>query len=485
MNFLRHFYPNKKIIAHSAAILAGEESISYEQLDSEARKAALHLKSIGINENDKAAVVANNSPDFIYLILGLWEIGAVPVILNLRLLPKEIKSLAEFSGCNTILTDRGDCGEIDAPSTRVVNFPFTKLQGSSLSIKYAHHDLSRTALIMFTSGSSGKPKGVIISFGNLLHSAEAGNEYFRLNENDRYLASLPFFHIGGFSVIVRTFCSGACIILPDSLEIKNISAVIEEKNPSAISLVTTQLKRMLDGGVSPNPGLRSVLLGGGFIDEELVRRALSKGWPAAKSYGSTETSSFITVLAPEHFKGKSGSAGRPLNNNKIIIVNDERNPLPALQTGEIAVKSGSTASGYLNNPEETSKKFIDGIYYSGDFGYLDADGFLFVSARRSDLIISGGENIVPSEIENALKLHPIIKDACVFGIDDPLWGQAVAAALITEDFQIITTFDLKDFLKDKVEGFKHPKKLFFVEDFPRSELGKVLKEKLKEILGVC
>lgn len=483
MNFLRHFYPDKNINPQSAAIIYNDDKISYKQLNDSVCKAAGHLKKIGIKRNDNVALAGDNSREFIITILGLWNLGAVPVILNLRLLPKEIKNLAEFAECKVILTDRNDLDGINSPSTKVESLKFEFDNREVPGEEYADHDLNRTAIIMFTSGSSGKPKGVVLTFGNLLNSAEAGNEYFNLTEDDSYLASLPFFHIGGFSVIVRTFCAGAALIIPDSLEINDIVTAVGKYNPSAVSFVTTQMKKLLDMEVKPNPKLRSVLLGGGFIDEKLVSDAISKGWPAAKSYGSTETASFVTVLTPEQFQSESRSAGKPKKKNEIIIVDDDHNPLPPLQTGEIAVKSKSNATCYLKDESESAKKFIDGIYYSGDFGYLDEEGFLFVSARRSDLIISGGENIIPVEIENALRQHPAIKDACVFGVKDPLWGEAVAAALITDDLEIITTDELKDFLKDKLPGFKHPRKLFFVEDFPRSELGKVFKEELKEMLG--
>ena len=342
--------------------------------------------------------------------------------------------------------------------------------------------MDSTAVIIFTSGSTGKPKGVQLTFNNLIQSALTGNQLFNYKKNDRWLASLPFYHVGGFSIITRAIFNGNTLLLPENLNIESVQNVIQKKHPTLTSFVSTQLKRLLENDIKPNPELRHILLGGGFLDTDLVTSAINKGWNVSKSYGSTETASFVTALTATEFVIKKESAGKALTPNEILIVDENRNLLEPKTLGEVAVKGKSVAKGYINNRDETGQKFKGDTYYTGDYGYLDDDGYLFIEARRNDLIVSGGENINPYEVETELLRHPYILEASVLGLEDKEWGFITAAAVVTRENKIIQLEELKLFLKDKLAGFKIPKKLFIVEKFPKTEMGKIQKEKLKEII---
>ncbi len=336
--------------------------------------------------------------------------------------------------------------------------------------------------MMFTSGSSGKSKAVMLSYENLIQSALIGDQILNQNKNDKWLASLPFYHIGGFSIIVRAFLSDASLIIPDSLNIEDISRAIEKHKPTLASFVSVQLQRLIDNNIRPNNELKNVLIGGGFTSRELSLAAIKKGWKITRVYGSTEVSSFVTAITVEDIQSKPGSSGKALYPNEILIVNESKMNVPANTRGEIIVNSPAVAKGYYKNQEETSQKIINGFYYTGDIGYLDNDGYLFVEARREDLIISGGENIVPKEVESAILNNSVVEDVFVFGLNNSEWGQEVAAAIVLKKNRKISSNELKLFLKKKLAGYKIPKKIFFISEIPRTSLGKVQKEKLLKVI---
>lgn len=252
-------------------------------------------------------------------------------------------------------------------------------------------------------------------------------------------------------------------------------------NPTLSSFVPAQLKRMLEADILPNDELRNTLLGGGFIDQRLVFDAISDGWNITKVYGSTETSSFVSSISGEEIYDRPKSVGTVVKPNQIINVNESRFQIPWGEVGEIAVSSPAVMKGYYNDEAETEKKIEDGFYFTGDMGFVDADNNLFIEARRTDLIVTGGENVNPNEVEKRLIEHPDIVDAAVFPLKDDDWGEIVAAAIVLKDEKSSIELDeLREFLKDDLAGFKIPKKLFIEKELPRNELEKILRSKLIE-----
>ena len=476
-------FAGEKFNHHSIALIHKNSSITYLAFEEKIFSTIQTLSDIGIKRRNKVAILSENSPEFVMLIFSLWRLGAIPIPLNLKLLPKEIEELITFAHCDFLLTDDSSFELINSKKIPKHRIPNGNEKAASKTFPEIDFTIEDTAAIIFTSGSTGKPKGVMLSFNNLFQSALTGDQIFKHADGDRWLASLPFYHVGGFSIITRAFFFGAALILPNSLSAEQLKEEIENQKPTLTSFVSTQLKRLIELGVKPNKELRHILLGGGFLDAELVEKAISSGWKISKSYGSTETSSFAAALTYEEFNKKRQSAGKALTPNKILIVDEKKNPLPPNHSGEIAVKGESVAKGYLHNIEETNKKFKGKIYYSGDFGYLDDEGYLFVEARRNDLIISGGENINPIEVENEIIKHPKVLEVSVLGIEDNEWGYIVTAAVVLKNKNEFTLDELKEFLKDKLPGYKHPKKIFILDNLPKTEMGKVQKEKIREIIN--
>ncbi len=378
---------------------------------------------------------------------------------------EKLQGLQDLGGLNTTLIEK-----VEIPKDYVKIEKGLKWDCNSDNI----------AVILFTSGSAGKPKAVQLTCNNLLFSATNGNQILSQTENDVWLASLPFFHIGGFSIFIRAFLFSSCVIIPKSLQTEDIIYSIQNYKPTLASFVSTQLKRLIDLKIRPNKELKNVLLGGGFINDDLINAAIKLGWKVSKVYGSTETSSFVTALSFDEILNGNKSSGKPLINNSIKIIDERGNDLQPNASGEILIISHSVMKGYLNNLEETNKKLKDDFYHTSDIGYLDEDGYLHVQARRNDLIVTGGENVNPVEIENELTKHPLIKESSVFEIADNEWGQIVAAAIVAnKDIEID---EIKKFLRKSLAGYKIPQKFFFVDGLPKTSLGKVKKEELKKIL---
>lgn len=465
----------------SKVIHSGSLELDYELLRKRVFETAAFFNSIGINKEENVAIIGNNDTQFLINVLALWQINAVPVLMNPGLVKDEISKQIHTADCKVVLQSSKIKTFDPEFDIKAFKYPFKADQVTTKTNFNNGLGPEDTAVIIFTSGASGDSKGVELSFKNLLQSARIGDQVINQNKNDRALASLPFYHIGGFSIFTRALLFGASIIIPDSIQTDELSAAIDKFKPTLCSLVPTQLNRLLSAEIHPNDELRIVLLGGGVIEQRSVYEAISMGWNITKVYGLTETASFVTALSGEEVYDKPNSVGKAVKNNQIIIVNENRFQIPWGEVGEIAVSSPAVMKGYFHNEIETNNKFENGYFLTGDIGYLDEDGYLFIEARKTDLIITGGENVNPNEVENRIIEHPDILEAAVFPIIEDEWGEIVSAAVVLKDSKTKIHIDeLRQYLKKDLAGFKLPKKLFVVKELPRNELGKILRGKLIE-----
>jgi len=463
----------------STAIIYQDTELSYKSLGELVDKTVFYLTQKDIKENDIVCLLFNSGIEFIVIILALWEVGAVPVPLNTRLLEKDLNEQVTFLNPKRIIKGKEFKNKTIKGKNLII--PFENLELVKNKIKTKGFSVGKTALTLFTSGSSKKPKAVMLSFENLIQSALIGNKIIHHSKKDRWLASLPFYHIGGFSIIFRTLMFGASIAIPDSLSNDEIKKAILKYHPTLASLVSNQLKKFVDTKFAPPKELRMVLLGGGFSDKELILRAIDMNWNIAKVYGATETSSFVSIMGKEEVRRKPEASGKAILPNQVFIYSDKEKTLSS-KSGEIIIKSPAIMKGYYKSQDKTNAKLKDDLFATGDIGYLDEEGFLFVEAKRSDLIVSGGENIYPSEVEKIILTHKNIKEVCVIGIKDKTWGQVVSAAIVLKTNTKLLNSELKNFLKTKLAGYKIPKKILFVDKLPKTELGKVMREDVKKLL---
>lgn len=464
---------------NSPAIVTRNFSINYYELDKRLNNICSFLHNKGIREGSKAAIPGIHNSDFILMLLALWKMGAVPIPLNTRLSNNELKSLLDFASPEFFLYDRNYYKGILDIDSHAIPYPIENLP-KAIQVKEENVDVNMPVIVIFTSGTSGIPKGVVLTIKNLLSSAAITNNILEPATGDSWLASLPFYHIGGIMVIVRALLSGLSVIIPESFDTANLKYFLDAHRPAFISLVPTVMKRLLENNVYPNSALKVVLLGGGPVNNELAVEAVSKGWNILKVYGASETCSMFTALHITKNTQKLSSAGLPLIGNTLKIVNEEHEEVPVGKAGEIAVSGPTIFKEYLNNESETRKKKDGNFYYTGDLGYVDDEGYLFIETRRTDLIISGGENISPTEIESALLKIPDIQQAFVLGIPDKEWGQIPVAVIKTSGIkdQAIIIAELRNVLA----SYKLPRKIYFMDEIPVNELGKVNREDLKKMM---
>jgi len=462
------------------ALITSSTTYTFDQLRQRVLATASYLKSQRISSGDRVGIIGENNVDFVVNVLALWQVSAIPVPLNLRLNESEIEEQLSLANCSTILVQIELSKKILSKTKKVIEYPLNINEDISF-IEKDNLEANDPAVIIFTSGSTQKSKGIILSFNSLYNSAINSNQLLRYTHSDRWLASLPFYHIGGFSIITRSLLFGIPLIIPDSLSTEDLTVSLNKWQPTFISFVAAQLNKLVDESISPNLELKNCLIGGGFSDMELMKNAYELGWPVNLVYGSTETSSFVTALLKDEIIIKPNSVGRAVPTNRIEIADVDANDLKPFEIGEVTVKTNALMAGYLDD-NENKPVIKNGYYYTGDIGFVDEEGYLFIEGRKNYLISTGGENVNPLEIENAMLQHPLIVEAAVFPLKDKDWGEIVAAAVVLKSELSKVTYDeIKIFLKENISEFKIPKKIFFEDQLPKTELGKIEKEKLIDL----
>lgn len=462
---------------NSFILINKDNSLSAFELDVLINRYAHTLKSNLIERYERVPILLDNSINFIVSVLALWRCGAIPVLLNKRLLEDDIVGQLVFLESRYLVTDKifkslpGNFKILPPPSKDInrhemVNTEFPAVED--------------VALIIFTSGSTSIPKAVQLTFDNLIKSVLTGNQLINHQPNDKWLASLPFYHIGGFSILTRALIFNVPVIFPDSLKTESLAESIQTYKPTLISLVAVQLAKLMKIKFDYS-SIRNVLIGGGASSDKLIEEAITKGWKISKVFGSSETSAFVTGFLVNEKPNKINSSGKILPPNEINILDENGNELNANEQGEIAVRSDSVMKGYFKNPEQTKKVLVNGYYRTGDFGYLDEDGFLCVLSRRADIIVTGGENVDASKVESVILAHPSVAEICILGIENNKWGQIIAATIVLKENEKLSEQELKKYLIDKLAAYMIPKRFLFLDSIPKTQLGKVEREKIKTL----
>ncbi len=470
------------------AIKTDEESITFGELHTKTLSFARKLSNLDVSNGDMVAVLMRNSIEMVVAIHALKYIGVTTVLLNTRLTSHELLWQLEDSKPKTVLTEGFFSERFEAIKEKIEWATLHTLE----EIKQADEKdfdfvstfkLDSVDTIMYTSGTTGKPKGVLQTFGNHWWSAIGSALNLGLHEKDTWLSSVPLFHISGLSILMRSVIYGITVVLHETFNAEEVNKSILKNKVTIISVVSTMLSQMIDDlGVNKYPNsLRCVLLGGGPAPKPLLEVCKEKLIPVYQTYGMTETSSQIVTLSPEYSLEKLGSAGKPLFPVQIKVVSDGKEVLPN-QSGEIVVKGPNVTKGYLNRVDATAESIRNGWLYSGDIGYLDSDGFLYILDRRSDLIVSGGENVYPAEIESVLLSHPSIKEAGVTGINDSIWGQVPCAFIKLENQTSLTLEEVQTFCQERLAKYKIPKQVFFVKELPRNASNKLMRKRLLDLL---
>jgi acyl-CoA synthetase (AMP-forming)/AMP-acid ligase II len=473
-------------------IFADGDAVTYGELDRLATRVAGRIAGAGVAPGDVVCALLPNSPGFMVDMFGAYRAGARFCPLNPRLTPAEIRFQLADSGARAVLTDAEHAplfarlaAELPSLAHVLVLAGLEDLAGlpdpSGMGPSVVD-DPDAVALVMYTSGTTGSPKGVMLSHRNVVLNASQVMERTEVTERDRVLHIMPLFHTNGIvNTTVGPLLAGASIALRPRFDLSDFWPAVARFRPTYFTGVPTVYSRLL---AAPDPGLdrsslRFVRCGSAPMPVDLQERVEAwLGVPVVISYGLAE-GTCTSTMNPVSGRRKAGSVGVPLAGQEVEIHDEEGRELPAGTVGEVCIRGGTVMQGYLNRPEETAAALRDGWLRSGDLGYVDADGYLFLTDRKKDIIIRGGENISAREVEDVLYRHPAVLEAAVVGAADPEFGEQPVACVVLRQGATTAPDELIGFCRERLARFKAPRRVLLLDDLPKNAVGKIAKAALR------
>lgn len=458
---------------------------TYKALYDAACQYAASLRNLGIERGERVAVLTKRGDLYALVLHALIQLDAVIVPLNWRLTGSELAMQVSDSGSIAVLYDQDAAALANSlrEHTDIRTVAIDDLHAGAERLFRIEVDLLAPHAIIYTSGTTGVSKGAVISYQNHYWGAMASALQLGLRIDDKWLVPMPLFHVGGMAVLIRSVIYGTTVVIQNGFREEEVNRALDEERITLLSVVPAMLSRMLaDRSHSYPASLRSILLGGSSVPKALLERAHELAVPINQSYGMTETNTQATTLQSHDALRKLGSSGKPLPNTEVRIACDHGLTMQPGVEGEIVVRGPTVIQGYYQRPEANEKSFQDGWFYTGDIGVFDDEGYLYVLDRRADLIVSGGENVYPAEVESVLSQAPGVREAAVVGRSDAVWGQVPVAFVVANGDVRLSSSALEDFCASRLARYKVPKAFMMVDSLPRNASGKLLRRVLKEQL---
>lgn len=457
------------------ALITQTTCCSWVELDARVDELSCRLQGIGIHSDTVVACWITDSVAFIEIMLAMARLGAVLVPLNTRLTPAEIDLQLQRLDCRLLLASGEAALELRNAVAYAQVHSLSELPISSTRLTEAPFSLERTQAVLFTSGTSGTPRAAMLTFGNHFFSAISSAERLGVLPDDRWLLCMPLFHVGGMAIIWRACLFGFSIVVLDGFDEQAVLDAASRHRPTIISLVPTMLERLMrhPAGAAALMRFRVILLGGAGARSELLAAGRAAGLRIAATYGLTEAASQVSTGFLPESPVADGFVGRPILFAGVRVIDESGTTLPENAVGEICVCGPVVMKGYASDPDAASRAIRDGELRTGDMGYLDEQGNLFVLQRRTDLILSGGENVYPAEVERVLATHPAVAEAVVVGIPDPEWGQSVAAAVVLRSPAGDPVPALSAYCRSRLAGYKCPRRFLYLDSLPTKASGKI------------
>jgi len=480
-----------QIAPEKTAVISGTASFTYSQFQERCMRLVGALHTLGLQRGDRVAILAANGHAYLETYVGVPAAGMVVVPLNTRHAEPELAYALEDSGARVLITDR-DPGALGAVVEHVISIPDSyesALAGADpapLGRGVVESDL---AGLFYTGGTTGLSKGVMLSHRNLIANTFHWMATVPQREDDRYLVMAPLFHAAGSNSVLGCIWSGACQVTLPAFDPELALDLIEAHGITETLGVPTMLAAMAEAQHARprrTETLRMLAHGGSPVATEVLRRTHG-AFPTAQLvevYGATELSPLATVLVGEERlldSPRARSCGRAIVGNELQILNVDGEPVVRGEVGEVVVRGPNVMQGYWNKPEQTDAVLKDSGYWTGDLGYMDEEGYVFLVDRSKDMIVSGGENVYCTEVEEILYQHPAVLEAAVFGVPDEKWGEAVWAAVVPrQEHGNVDPRDIIEFCRRYVAGYKVPKGIEIRrEPLPKSGPGKILKRELR------
>ncbi|MCK6420354.1 MAG: AMP-binding protein [Aquabacterium sp.] len=494
--------------ASKPALVCAEGTWGYDRLAREVEQCQRALAAAGVGRGQVVAWLGLNSATMLAMLFACARVGAVFVPMNWRLAPPEHRAMlaecepvlmfadapfATPSAAQAVAPARTRCvaAGADLPAGWLPWAAFieagTLAPKAADSAQRAAVEPQAPLLLCYTSGSTGRPKGVLLSHDALCANADASVDMHGMSDTDRVLTTLPLFHVGGLNIqTLPALRQGCTVVLHAKFDAEATLAAIEQHRVTLTVLVPAQLDAVMALPRWPAADLSSlhaISTGSTVVPERLIQAIHARGVPLIQVWGATETSPIAACQHADEAYHTVCSSGRAAKGVALRIADIDGQPLPAGQSGEILVRGRNVMSGYWRDPAATARALVDGWYHSGDRGRLDADGFLWVDGRLKDMIISGGENVSPAEVETVLQESPDIAEASVVGRPDTRWGELVVAVVVPRPGASLTPATVMARLDGRIARYKQPKQVFIVDALPRTALGKVRKEDVRALVA--
>ena len=475
-------------LSNDIAVFWGQDQYSFAEIESKSRAFAGHLSNkFGINPGDRVGIWMKNCPEFITSLLGILQCDAVVVPINNFLKPAEVTFIVTDAEVRLIITD----AEMDAHAEELkaavkglqTCVPNDETRSNMEPFSYApaanEDDL---AVIVYTSGTTGKPKGAMLTHGNLLHNIASCRKILETVDHDRFAVLLPMFHSFMLTVgLLLPLCIGGSIVLIRSLHPpRNILLEILKHGATILPAIPPFFRTMLKAELPPDTSLRLCISGAAPLPVEILH-AFEKRFqvPLIEGYGLSETSP-VAALNPINGGRKPGSVGLPVSNVEISICADDWSELPVGEHGELCIRGGNVMKGYLNQPEETARVLKDGWFRTGDLGFKDSDGYIFITDRKKDMLLVNGMNVYPREIEEILYQLPELREVAVVGKEDRRKGSHPIAFVVANEGTSIDREAVIAHVRSKLADYKVPREIHILDALPRNATGKILKTNLRE-----
>ena len=500
-----------KLTPDKTAIRFPGRELSYAQLAVLIDRLAHAIASSGVTKGDCVAFLGFNSPEMLALLFACARRGALFMPLNWRLAgPEHLQMLqdcppklliveTEFIAQTKALKE-DTSGELKQSALEGIELVAcgTSAEGWTPWAEFCERAGAATApaleatedsplLICYTSGSTGKPKGVLLTQRALACNAANSVDMHDLTSGDVILNTLPLFHVGGLNNLTTPALKAGCtVVLHPKFEVDATFDAIEKEGTTLTVLVPAQLDMMMAHprwAGADFSRLRMITTGSTIVPMHVIHAVHAKGVPLAQVYGSTETCPIAVYLKAGDAMRKPGSTGKVATRCQLRLIDGDGNDVAQGVTGEIMVKGDNVMSGYWNAPQATAAVLADGWFRTGDVGHFDDEGYLYVDGRSKDMIISGGENIYPAEIENLLIESPDIAEASVIGRPDERWGEIVVAVVVPRPDHTLSTEQVLKLLEGRIARFKHPKQVVVVNQLPKTALGKIRKEDVRKMVA--
>ena len=479
------------------ALIADERRLTFAELDREACRAANVLRDHGVGTGDRVAVLLRNGVDYVALYYAAAKIGAILCGINWRLAAPEVDFILGDAEPKLLIHDAEFAPTIESRGCR--GFPVydvgaedgdcyrARLRAASDRDPSDAADPDAALVLVYTSGTTGRPKGAVLTHRQMFWASAtmaASHDYKRGDVN---LVPTPLFHVGGLSFATLFAHMGATLLLPRAWEPGSVLRLIAAERVNHFFCVPAMLRLLLDHpdfGAADLASLRWILCGGAPVPADLIAALGRRGIPVQQTYGATETAGPATLVDLGHVASKPGSAGLPYFHTELRVVDKSRRELPADETGEVQIRAPHVFAGYWRNPEATAAAFAGDWLRTGDIGRRDGEGYLTIVDRAKDVIISGGENVYPAEIEAVLREHPGISEVAVVGVPNAEWGEVPCAVIVPASGQRPTLDDLQKFCAGKLARYKLPRRIELrTAPLPRNASGKVLKPALRADLA--